>query len=80
MIDLLKLTSEWRSKISRLLNCSEEEASDGELTAFTSFAISFPNTFVALIDTYDVAKYVHTIILLFPVYRLYKLRFVRVRT
>lgn len=56
MIDLLKLTSEWRSKISRLLNCSEEEASDGELTAFTSFAISFPNTFVALIDTYDVAK------------------------
>lgn len=32
------------------------EASDGELTAFLSYAIAFPCSFLALVDTYDVIK------------------------
>uniref|UniRef100_A0A8R1I0W0 Nicotinate phosphoribosyltransferase n=1 Tax=Caenorhabditis japonica TaxID=281687 RepID=A0A8R1I0W0_CAEJA len=32
------------------------EVSDGELTAFVAYAIAFPDTFLALIDTYDVLR------------------------
>ncbi|CCD83544.1 Nicotinate phosphoribosyltransferase [Caenorhabditis elegans] len=32
------------------------EVSDGELSAFVAYAIAFPDTFLALIDTYDVIR------------------------
>lgn len=54
--DLIDLTLTWRTKLSNLLNISESQASDGELAALVSFAIAFPEGFVALIDTYDVNK------------------------
>jgi len=54
--DLIDLTLTWRTKLSSLLNISESQASDGELAALVSFAIAFPEGFVALVDTYDVNK------------------------
>lgn len=32
------------------------ETNQSELAAFTSYALAFPNSFLALIDTYDVSK------------------------
>jgi len=33
------------------------EANEGELAAFTAYACAFPNTFLCLVDTYDVLRY-----------------------
>ena len=35
----------------------QEEAHEGELAAFASYAIAFPDGFLALVDTYDVTRY-----------------------
>lgn len=48
----------WRELLSEELNILQSEASDGELAAYISFAIAFPSGFVALVDTYDVLKWV----------------------
>ena len=48
---------EWRKKLSSFLKILNEEAHDGELAAFASYAIAFPDGFLALVDTYDVSRY-----------------------
>lgn len=47
---------EWRSKLASHLKILKEEAHDGELAAFASYAIAFPDGFMALVDTYDVSR------------------------
>lgn len=54
--DLLKLSKDFRGILAGSLDFLESETNDGELAAFVSYAISFPNNFVALIDTYEVRK------------------------
>uniref|UniRef100_A0A1B6F2C5 Nicotinate phosphoribosyltransferase n=1 Tax=Cuerna arida TaxID=1464854 RepID=A0A1B6F2C5_9HEMI len=54
--DLLSLSVEWRGKIAGLLDTLIDAASDGELAALISYAIAFPDGFMALVDTYDVKK------------------------
>ncbi|XP_046382959.1 nicotinate phosphoribosyltransferase isoform X5 [Ischnura elegans] len=49
--DLVALSTEWRHRLSELLHILTDEASDGELAALVSFAIAFPEGFVALVDT-----------------------------
>lgn len=46
-----------RKQLSGLLQVSTDESSDGELAAMVSFAIAFPDGFMALVDTYDVKRY-----------------------
>ncbi|XP_054266130.1 nicotinate phosphoribosyltransferase isoform X2 [Macrosteles quadrilineatus] len=55
--DLLALSIEWRGKIAGLLDTLVDAASDGELAALISYAIAFPDGFMALVDTYDVKKF-----------------------
>ncbi|XP_024086278.1 nicotinate phosphoribosyltransferase isoform X2 [Cimex lectularius] len=52
--DLLQLATKWRVQLSELLDIMPDEVSDGELAALISFAIAFPDGFIALVDTYDV--------------------------
>ncbi|XP_062706655.1 nicotinate phosphoribosyltransferase isoform X3 [Aedes albopictus] len=52
--DLLELAIDHRVQLSKLLDISTEESSEGELAAMVSFAIAFPDGFMALVDTYDV--------------------------
>lgn len=54
--DLLEMSKVYRLKICGLLSVMTEEASDGELAALISFAIAFPDGFMALVDTYDVKR------------------------
>ncbi|RZF43744.1 hypothetical protein LSTR_LSTR009167 [Laodelphax striatellus] len=54
--DLLVLALEWRSKLATIMGSMASEASDGELAALISFAIAFPDGFMALVDTYDVKR------------------------
>ncbi|KAL0851072.1 hypothetical protein ABMA28_006954 [Loxostege sticticalis] len=55
--NLLDLATEWRNRVSSVIDISPEEASDGELAALISYAIAFPTGFLALVDTYDVKRY-----------------------
>uniref|UniRef100_A0A8D8VF42 Nicotinate phosphoribosyltransferase n=1 Tax=Cacopsylla melanoneura TaxID=428564 RepID=A0A8D8VF42_9HEMI len=54
--DLLALSITWRNKIAPILDVLTDEASDGELAALISYAIAFPDGFMALVDTYDVKR------------------------
>ncbi|XP_045493281.1 nicotinate phosphoribosyltransferase isoform X1 [Colias croceus] len=54
--DLLQLALGWRTRLAPIL---AEQASDGELAALISYAIAFPTGFLALVDTYDVKRYLN---------------------
>ena len=40
----------------QISNVDPKQCNRGELIAFTAYATAFPNTFLALIDTYNVLK------------------------
>ncbi|XP_011298100.1 nicotinate phosphoribosyltransferase [Fopius arisanus] len=52
--NLLDLACQYREAIASDLDALVMEASDSELAALVSFAIAFPDGFMALVDTYDV--------------------------
>lgn len=54
---LIEMAIEYRQQLSGLLEVSPDESNDGELAAMVSFAIAFPDGFMALVDTYDVKRY-----------------------
>ncbi|KAK9753071.1 Nicotinate phosphoribosyltransferase C-terminal domain [Popillia japonica] len=55
-IDILELAMKYRADVAKILKVVLTEVNDGELAAFVAFAASFPNGFIALVDTYDVKK------------------------
>ncbi|XP_058449750.1 nicotinate phosphoribosyltransferase isoform X4 [Malaya genurostris] len=54
--DLLDLATHHRTQLATILDTSTDESSEGELAAMVSFAIAFPEGFMALVDTYDVKR------------------------
>uniref|UniRef100_A0AAG5DY41 Nicotinate phosphoribosyltransferase n=1 Tax=Anopheles atroparvus TaxID=41427 RepID=A0AAG5DY41_ANOAO len=54
--DILELAMEHRTNLASVLDVSTDESSEGELAAMVSFAIAFPDGFMALVDTYDVKR------------------------
>ncbi|XP_050313583.1 nicotinate phosphoribosyltransferase-like isoform X2 [Anthonomus grandis grandis] len=54
--DLLKLAVAWKEELLPIFNVISSEANEGELAALISFAIAFPDGFMALVDTYEVQR------------------------
>ncbi|KAK8673974.1 hypothetical protein V6N13_112282 [Hibiscus sabdariffa] len=56
--DFVTLVQSWLSKIQSLksLRSTFGETNQSELAAFISYALAFPNNFLALVDTYDVMR------------------------
>ncbi|XP_076246945.1 nicotinate phosphoribosyltransferase isoform X2 [Calliopsis andreniformis] len=54
--DLLELALKHQDSIAADVGTLVSEASSGELAALISYAIAFPQRFVALVDTYDVKR------------------------
>jgi len=54
--DFVTRCEDWRKQLGEDLNILASEAHDGEFAAFISYAIAFPKSFMALIDTYDVSR------------------------
>lgn len=56
--DFVSLAQSWLSKIqwSNSLRGKFGETNQSELAAFTSYALAFPDSFLALVDTYDVMR------------------------
>ncbi|KAH9711937.1 hypothetical protein WN944_021255 [Citrus x changshan-huyou] len=56
--DFVSLVQTWLSKIqwSKSLHGIFGETNQSELAAFISYALAFPNNFLALVDTYDVMR------------------------
>ncbi|KAL2504923.1 Nicotinate phosphoribosyltransferase 1 [Abeliophyllum distichum] len=56
--DFVGLVQTWLSKLkwSHLLGGIFGETNQSELAAFISYALAFPNAFLALVDTYDVMR------------------------
>ncbi|XP_065843582.1 nicotinate phosphoribosyltransferase-like [Oscarella lobularis] len=55
-VKILDICLTYRAKVAKIVRAPESEMNDSELAAFTSYAISFPNDFLALIDTYSVVS------------------------
>jgi nicotinate phosphoribosyltransferase len=53
---LTELCLKYLNEIGPILKILPEETNRGELAAFISYAIAFPTSFLALIDTYDVLR------------------------
>lgn len=47
----------WLKKIAPILGVVEDEVRRGELVSFAAYAVSFPDAFLALVDTYHVLRY-----------------------
>lgn len=54
--DIVELSLKWLDTISSHLDFIVEETNKGELAAFIAYAISFPEGFLVLVDTYDVLR------------------------
>ena len=54
--NFLRKCAENRKKVIKHLRIFNDEANNGELLAFATYAAAFPDNFVGLVDTYDVLK------------------------
>ncbi len=55
-VDFVDKCLKWREKICQVLGVIATETIEGELAAFISYALAFPDGLVCLIDTYDVLR------------------------
>lgn len=53
-VDLISLTKGWLSRLCELLGAEPGKIREGELAAFLSYAIAYPQNFLPVIDSYSV--------------------------
>ena len=68
-VDFVDVCQKCREKICQTINVLQEQTSDGELAAFIAYAMAFPSGFLALVDTYEVLKWVSAPIIVSPAYQ-----------
>lgn len=62
--DFVEMCTKRRDQLAALLGILLQEANDGELAAFISYAMAFPDGFTALVDTYEVLRYLSDYLLI----------------
>lgn len=55
-VDLPALAESWLQRVCELLQTPPEKVNQGELAAFVSYAVTFPQDFQGLLDTYCVRR------------------------
>lgn len=53
-VDIISLTKGWLSRVCELLKAQTGKIHEGELAAFLSYAIAYPQNFLPVIDSYSV--------------------------
>ncbi|XP_077389934.1 nicotinate phosphoribosyltransferase [Festucalex cinctus] len=53
-VDFISLTRDWLARVCELLGAEPGKIHQGELAAFLSYAIAYPNNFLPVIDSYSV--------------------------
>uniref|UniRef100_A0A669DHF9 Nicotinate phosphoribosyltransferase n=1 Tax=Oreochromis niloticus TaxID=8128 RepID=A0A669DHF9_ORENI len=54
LVDIISLTKGWLSRVCELLGAEPGKIHEGELAAFLSYAIAYPQNFLPVIDSYSV--------------------------
>ncbi|XP_078087315.1 nicotinate phosphoribosyltransferase [Mustelus asterias] len=55
-VDFVSLCETWLGRVCHLLQVSRDQINSSELAAFTSYAMTYPANFIALVDTYSVMR------------------------
>ena len=53
-VDFISLTKGWLIRVCELLESETQKIREGELAAFLSYAIAYPQNFLPVIDSYSV--------------------------
>lgn len=53
-VDLISMTKGWLIRVCELLGAESGKIHEGELAAFLSYAIAYPQNFLPVIDSYSV--------------------------
>uniref|UniRef100_A0A3Q3IDT2 Nicotinate phosphoribosyltransferase n=1 Tax=Monopterus albus TaxID=43700 RepID=A0A3Q3IDT2_MONAL len=56
LVDFISLTKGWLSRVCELLGAESGKVREGELAAFLSYAIAYPQNFLPVIDSYSVSS------------------------
>ncbi|XP_034035284.1 nicotinate phosphoribosyltransferase isoform X2 [Thalassophryne amazonica] len=54
-VDFVSLTRTWLTRVCELLTAEPGKICEGELAAFLSYAVAYPNNFLPVIDSYSVS-------------------------
>ncbi|XP_071116818.1 nicotinate phosphoribosyltransferase-like [Haliotis cracherodii] len=55
-VNFVNICLKWQQELSKVLGFLSDQVHDGELAAFITYALAFPDSLIALIDTYDVIR------------------------
>ncbi|KAH7637443.1 nicotinate phosphoribosyltransferase isoform X1 [Dermatophagoides farinae] len=55
-VNFVETCLNFKDEVAKILQVSTTESSKSELIAFISYALAFPDSFLALVDTYDVIR------------------------